>query len=385
MSVFQASSLNHDIHNALFGDKNYLLERFKTDNKPDWLIRFTAPARQQANLAWVILEITPRQTIPLFLTADLLQDSVMSKMNQSLQPSLFRQNKKKEALNALSQNLLKLWQPKISDDSTPFFWNPSIWSLLSLFKNHFSLEPNKEQVSDILDPESPFIEGLLKLHSLHKLSPPKFALKSQTPTDPSLALDRFLQNYFKKPSSHSEKSEKKKILTMRKQDLHFQFLLVFLEYEFIFRNHRERDLKTMIDEELKKRKDMSPEMKSKVYLKFAKYLLSKESEKKINIKKVLRKALSYQQDNYKMNHYMGLVHYNEIQAKLLAKEKKDEAFLKLVSDALKYFIKSIFYNTNLTRKFIIQGMDTLLYFCSKKIKLNFIKIFTLFCYFKKNL
>ena len=356
MSVLQSSSLNQDIHDSLFGDKNEILQRFRTETTPDWPIRTTVPSIQQPNLSWFFLEITPQQTVPLYLTTDTLNNGVMSKMNESNQSSLFRQNKKKEALNLLSQNLKKLWQPGMQDEARPFFWNPTVWGVLKVLKGQFVLEHGKEPISDILDTHSFFLEGLTKQHQVRKLTAPRFTISMNQNKEVALTLDRVVEHFFQRPRSLTAHSEKPKILTMKKNELDFQFLLVFLEYEFIFRNHREWNFKSMIEDELKKRKDMSPEMKSKVYLKFAKYLLSKEREKKSNIKKVLQRALNYQQDNYKINHYMGLVHYNDIQARVLAKEKKDAGFLKVVSDALKYFIKSIYHNTNLTRKFIIQGI-----------------------------
>lgn len=360
--MFQSKSLNKEIHNSIFEKhENEIFHQFVKEVGPKSPPKFQLEAVPEPALSFIFLNLSATSSIPVYFSLNHLNSQVLAKQ-KSMQKELFLESKKNQTLVKLSENIQKLYEKGShrlrSTASDRMFNNHSLQYLLGLVKNHFELDGVNTSPKS-LERHSEFAVNLAQIHTKNKVDIPFFKLIG-TSKD-KLSLDEYILKFFRlEPFSEASTQSKRHRVSNVKEnkEIDYQFLMITLEYEFNMGNKRSRDLKNIVDQELKKIKNLSALKKIKVYLKFAKYLLDHDVEKLDVIKKVLQKGLQQQKNNYKLNHYMGLVHYKEIQSKMLVKDNKDRAFYELVKDTLKYFIKSIYYNTNLSRKFIIQGSLT---------------------------
>jgi hypothetical protein len=355
LHVFQNKNLNKEIHKSIFDQTNPIFYQYLRELAPTSDYKFTIKSVPDPALCFILLNLRSDKSIPLYLSLNDLNPKAL-KPQKSIQKELFLENNKTQILSKLSENLRHLYEKGSiqKTQSSEYFTNNSIKYLINIVKDHFKLETISTAPTQ-LENHPDFVTKLTDLHIKSKVNIPFFKLSLENKNkDNCLSLQEYVERFFEK----DEKQKKSKRVSSSihdKKEIDFQFLMITLEYELNMGNKRSRDLDKLVEKELKKRKTIPANQKMKVCLKFAKYLLDKDISKIEMIKDTLARALKDQKNDYKLNHYMGLVLYKEIKAKILAKDTKDKDFYELVSNTLKYFIKSIANNTSLSRKFVIQG------------------------------
>jgi hypothetical protein len=315
------------------------------------------PTIPESGIAFCFIKLEPSVNLPIYFSLEQLKPLIIEE-TQQFQKELFVQNQKNQSIMKLSEfirkvNLHSLTLTKSEIKTKKVFLNRTLQNLFQNINFDFHYRSQNQNSSQF----SYFVKQLNKVHSREKINIPFFVgnqrdLKVDSSSTVTLKeyIDKFFNNDVKEQETNNYTS-----LSIEKKEMDYQFLMITLEYEFNMGNKRMRDLKIMIEQEMMKVRGLSNEKKNKVYLKFAKYMISNDFEKIEDCRTFLLKALHHQKENYKLNHYLGLLYYKEIENKTLNNEKKDKNFMKLAADALKFFIKSIYFNSNLTRKFIIQG------------------------------
>lgn len=350
MNPFKSKSLNEEIHDNLFNSQ--YLSGFNISS-----VKFSLPSIPESGIAFCFIKLQPSINLPIYFSLEQLKPLIIEE-TQQFQKELFVQNQKNQSIMKLSEFIrkLNLHSLTLSQDeikTKKIFLNRT---LQNMFENiNFDLHYTSQNQND--SEYSSFIKQLNKAHSREKINIPFFIGNQKDlkiDSSSTVTLKEYIDKFFNNNEKEQE-TNKYTSLSIEKKEMDYQFLMITLEYEFNMGNKRMRDLKSMIEEEMTKVRGLSTEKKNKVYLKFAKYMLSNDFERIEDCKKVLLKALNHQKENYKLNHFLGLLYYKEIENKTLNNEKKDKNFLKLAADAIKFFIKSIYFNSNLTRKFIIQG------------------------------